>query len=153
MIGAPRRRVAVVFGGRSAEHEVSVTSARSVLAALDPERYDVLMVGIDRDGRWHAVAALPAVAVDEGPTVALSREPGDAAHRHRRRAAHGGRRRVPVLHGPYGEDGTVQGLLELAGLPYVGAGVLASAVGMDKAMMKRSSARRGLPQCSTQVVR
>jgi D-alanine-D-alanine ligase len=150
--GAPRRRVAVVFGGRSAEHEVSVTSARSVLAALDPERYDVLTVGIDRDGRWHAVAALPSVVVDEGPTVALSREPGDAAI-----VTDDGRRMeidvvFPLLHGPFGEDGTIQGLLELAGIPYVGAGVLASAVGMDKAVQKTLFEAAGLAVVPHQVV-
>jgi D-alanine-D-alanine ligase len=150
--GAPRRRVAVVFGGRSAEHEVSVTSARSVLAALDPERYDVLTVGIDRDGRWHAVAALPSVVVDEGPTVALSREPGDAAI-----VTDDGRRMeidvvFPLLHGPFGEDGTIQGLLELAGIPYVGAGVLASAVGMEKAVQKTLFEAAGLAVVPHQVV-
>ena len=152
MSGTPRRRVAVVFGGRSAEHEISVTSARSVLEALDPERYDVLTVGIDRDGRWHAVAALPAVAVDEGPTVALSREPGDAAI-----VTDDGRRMeidvvFPLLHGPFGEDGTIQGLLELAGIPYVGAGVLASAVGMDKAVQKTLVEAAGLAVVPHQVV-
>jgi D-alanine-D-alanine ligase len=150
--GPPRRRVAVVFGGRSAEHEVSVTSARSVLAALDPERYDVLTVGIDRDGRWHAIGVLPAVAVDEGPSVALSREPGDAAI-----VTDDGRRMeidvvFPLLHGPFGEDGTIQGLLEIAGIPYVGAGVLASAVGMDKAVQKTLFEAAGLTVVPHQAV-
>jgi len=152
MSGPPRRRIAVVFGGRSAEHEVSVTSARSILAALDPERYDVLTVGIDRDGRWHALAALPAVTVDEGPSVALSREPGDAAI-----VTDDGRRLeidvvFPILHGPFGEDGTIQGLLELAGIPYVGAGVLASALGMDKAAQKTLFEAAGLGVVPHQVV-
>ncbi len=147
-----RRRVAVVFGGRSAEHEVSVTSAKSILAALDPERYDVLTVGIDRDGRWHALAALPAVAVDEGPSAALSREPGDSAI-----VTDDGRRMeidvvFPILHGPFGEDGTIQGLLELAGIPYVGAGVLASAVGLDKAIQKTLFEAAGLRVVPHQVV-
>ena len=129
-----------------------MTSARSVLAALDPERYDVLTVGIDRDGRWHAVAVLPAVAVDEGPTAALSREPGDAAI-----VTDDGRRMeidvvFPLLHGPFGEDGTIQGVLELAGIPYVGAGVLASAVGMDKAVQKTLFEAAGLTVVPHQVV-
>ncbi|MGH2723956.1 MAG: D-alanine--D-alanine ligase family protein [Actinomycetota bacterium] len=140
-------RVALVFGGRSAEHEVSVISAASVMSALDPERFEVVAVGIDREGRWHllpappalepgASGALPSVAGDAGSQVALSREPGS-----RELVGRGGLRQpidivFPVLHGPYGEDGTIQGLLEMAGIPYVGAGVLASAVGMDKAVQK-----------------
>jgi len=150
-----RRRVAVIFGGRSAEHEVSVVSARSVIDALDPERYEVVPIGIDRDGRWHLLEAppevesgskaLPAVASDAGVQVALSREPGDRAL-----VSESGERAAfdvvfPVLHGPFGEDGTVQGLLELAGIPYVGAGVLASAVGMDKAVQKTLFRAAGLP--------
>jgi len=137
-----RRRVAVVFGGRSAEHEISVVSAGSVLNALDPERYDVVTIGIDKRGRWHRLLALPQArgpnalpAVDEtGATVALSREPGDTALVDDQ----GGREEIdvvfPLLHGPFGEDGTIQGMLELAGVPYVGAGVLGSALGMDKAV-------------------
>ena len=156
----PRRRVVVVFGGRSAEHEVSVVSARSVLAALDADRYDVLTIGIDKDGRWHLVpelpggrpGELPAVTGREGPTVALSREPGEQALV----AEDGTRQEIdvvfPVLHGPYGEDGTIQGMLELAGIPYVGAGVLASAVGMDKAVQKVLFQAAGLPVVPHEVV-
>ena len=148
-------RVLVVFGGRSAEHEVSVVSARSVLGALDTNRYDVVCVGIDKDGRWHllpgppalpsdASGRLPAVEASAGSAVALSREPGA-----RELVTEGGDRRpfdvvFPILHGPYGEDGTIQGLLELAGIPYVGAGVLASAVGMDKAVQKTLFRAAGL---------
>ena len=117
----------VIFGGRSAEHEISVVSARSVLEALDPERFDVITVGIDKAGRWHRVAALPApaapggalpaVSADSGPGVALAREPGDRAI-----VADDGTRTdvdvvFPILHGPFGEDGTIQGMLELAGVP------------------------------------
>jgi hypothetical protein len=124
---APRRRVLVIFGGRSAEHEVSVISARSVLEALDPERFDVVTVGIDKAGRWHRVealpapaaagGALPAVTADSGPGVALARDPGDRAI-----VADDGTRTdvdvvFPILHGPFGEDGTIQGMLELAGVP------------------------------------
>ncbi|HYZ11644.1 MAG TPA: D-alanine--D-alanine ligase family protein [Actinomycetota bacterium] len=140
-------RVLLVFGGRSAEHEVSVASARSVLGALDPDRFEVVVVGIDKDGRWHLLAGppalpegtaaeLPAVAAGEGTEVALAREPGT-----HELVTEAGERRpfdvvFPVLHGPFGEDGTIQGLLELSGIPYVGAGVLGSAVGMDKAVQK-----------------
>jgi len=163
--GAPaaRRRVLVVFGGRSAEHEVSVVSARSVLEALDPDRFEVVMVGIDKAGRWHRLAALPApdptsgtlpaVRADSGPGVALAREPGERAIV----GDDGSRTDVdvvfPILHGPFGEDGTIQGMLELAGVPYVGAGVLASAVGMDKAVQKTLFAAAGLPVVAHEVVR
>jgi D-alanine-D-alanine ligase len=152
-----RRRVAVIFGGRSAEHEVSVISARAVIDALDPGRYEVVAIGIDRGGRWHLLdgppelppgaptGSLAAVAEDAGRSVSLSREPGDRAL-----VSDDGERAAfdvvfPVLHGPFGEDGTIQGLLELAGIPYVGAGVLASAVGMDKAVQKTLFRAAGLP--------
>jgi D-alanine-D-alanine ligase len=140
-------RVLLVFGGRSAEHEVSVVSAHSVTVALDPERYDVVTVGIDKEGRWHllpgppalpegAAGELPAVPGGAGSEVALAGEPGG----HELVTQEGERRAFdvvfPVLHGSFGEDGTIQGLLDLAGIPYVGAGVLASAVGMDKAVQK-----------------
>jgi D-alanine-D-alanine ligase len=142
-----RIRVALVFGGRSAEHEVSVVSARSVAEALDPERYELVAVGIDKEGTWHLLAGppaleagsagpLPSVRADAGSEVTLAREPGA-----RELVGPSGEREpidvvFPILHGPYGEDGTIQGLLELAGVPYVGGGVLASAVGMDKAVQK-----------------
>jgi D-alanine-D-alanine ligase len=156
-----RRRVALVFGGRSAEHEVSVISARSVLAALDPERYEVLEIGIDKGGRWHRMDALPApgrsgtlpAVGSEGPGVGLSREPGDAALV----AEDGSREEIdvvfPVLHGPFGEDGAIQGMLELAGVPYVGSGVLGSAVGMDKSVQKVLFEAVGLPVVPHEVVR
>jgi D-alanine-D-alanine ligase len=143
----PRPRVLLIFGGRSAEHEVSVVSAASVAGALDPDRYEVVAVGIDKEGRWHllpgppalepgSTGALPSVREDSGSEVVLAREPGS-----RELVGQSGERRsfdvvFPVLHGPFGEDGTIQGLLELAGIPYVGAGVLGSAVGMDKAVQK-----------------
>ncbi len=155
-------RLLVIFGGRSEEHEVSVVSARSVLGSLNPERYEVITVGIDKGGRWHLVdapAALPASAADELPSVgeggeevALAREPGS-----RELVTDRGERRpidvvFPILHGPYGEDGTIQGLLELAGIPYVGAGVLGSAVGMDKAVQKVLFRAAGLPVVRHEVV-
>jgi D-alanine-D-alanine ligase len=156
-----RRRVALVFGGRSAEHEISVVSARSVFEALDPARYDVLVVGIDKRGRWRRLAALPApraggalpaVDEDEGVGVALARDP-DAGGM----VADDGTEEAvdvvfPVLHGPYGEDGAIQGLLELAGIPYVGSGVLGSAVGLDKAVQKVLFAAVGLPIVRYEVI-
>jgi D-alanine-D-alanine ligase len=156
----PRPRVVVVFGGRSAEHEVSVVSARSLVAALDPQRCEVLLVGIDKDGRWHMLpelpgrtsGELPAVTTESGHLVALSRDPGDSVLV----ADDGSRKEIdvvfPLLHGPYGEDGTIQGMLELAGIPYVGAGVLGSALGMDKAVQKVLFEKVGLPVVPHEVV-
>lgn len=136
--------VAVLFGGRSGEHEVSLASARSVVANLDPEKYRVTLIGITQEGRW-LLPAQGVRALEEGLNAAES-VPAllSADHDSRRLLAAASAAPVgepidvvfPVLHGPYGEDGTVQGLLELAGLPYVGAGVLGSAVGMDKVTMK-----------------
>lgn len=148
-----RIRLVVLFGGRSAEHDVSCVSAASVLGAVDPDRYDVVAIGIDRDGRWvladeamsaleRGVASLPRALTVAGeevdPLPAVLPPPASAA----------GTDTVvfPILHGPMGEDGTVQGMLELAGVPYVGSGVLASALGMDKAMAKEVLARAGIPQ-------
>lgn len=133
----------MLFGGRSGEHEVSLTSAASVIRALDPEKYEAVPIGITKDGRWLAGTAaqkmLPEV-LKSGQRVILSADPTVAALVPLEEKM-GGASRVdvvfPVLHGTYGEDGTVQGLLELAGLPYVGAGVLGSAVGMDKDVQKR----------------
>jgi D-alanine-D-alanine ligase len=147
-----RIRVAVLFGGRSGEHEVSCISARHVAAAFDPDRYQVVPVGITRDGRW----LLPEVSrrVLEGgrlhiPETAFEAagEPVALAEGTRGAAAAGLEVDVvfPVLHGPYGEDGTVQGLLDMAGIPYVGSGVLGSALGMDKEKMKRMFRDHGLP--------
>ncbi|MGC8874895.1 MAG: D-alanine--D-alanine ligase family protein [Chloroflexia bacterium] len=144
-------RVAVVFGGRSGEHEVSLVSARSIMAALDPERYDVIPVGITREGRWltrgDPMARLEAFLAGKPDPVPVLPAPT------RSRLIPGieaeGFPEVdvvfPVLHGPYGEDGTIQGLLEMAGLPYVGAGVLASAVCMDKVATKMLLSANGLP--------
>jgi D-alanine-D-alanine ligase len=152
--------VLLLFGGRSAEHDVSRVTAVAVAQALDPARYEVVPVAITTEGRWlladDAVAqlasardALPAAFDVAGTPVELPSEPGRGAlvtHTTGGSGAHLGVDVVlPLLHGPYGEDGTVQGLLELAGLPYVGAGVLGSAVGMDKIMMKRAFAAAGLP--------
>jgi len=147
-----RLRIGVLFGGRSGEHEVSLASAASVIRALDPEKYEAVPIGITKDGRWlvgtGAVKMLPEV-LKSGERVILPADPSAAAL-----VAVGpgsGQPSVmvdvvfPVLHGTFGEDGTVQGLLELAGLPYVGAGVLGSAVGMDKDVQKRLFQQAGLP--------
>ncbi len=144
-----RIRLVVLFGGQSAEHDVSCVTASHVLAAADPEKYAVQPVGITRDGQW-VFAEEAAKALAEGPKAlpaALSTTgPGvDALPT----VAPTGDETVvvlPLLHGPMGEDGTVQGMLELAGVPYVGAGVLGSAVAMDKAMAKQVTAAGGIPQ-------
>ncbi len=154
-------RVLVLFGGRSAEHEVSVVSARAIVGALDPARYEVRPVYITRDGRWVLRPAAAWAALEGGPEAALRAaeagpEPagkaGLPAPADPLELAPWAERAplevdvaFPVLHGPFGEDGTVQGLLELAGIPYVGAPVLGSALGMDKVLMKAVFASRGLP--------
>lgn len=138
-----RIRVGVLFGGRSGEHEVSLASAASVIRALDPEKYEALPIGITKDGRWlvgsGAQKLLPEV-LRSGQRVVLPPDPSAAALVPLDEAQSPGMRVdvvFPVLHGTFGEDGTVQGLLEMAGLPYVGAGVLGSSVGMDKDVQKR----------------
>jgi D-alanine-D-alanine ligase len=152
MTSQKRLRVGVLFGGRSGEHEVSLASAASVIRALDPEKYEPVLIGISKDGRWlvgtGAQKMLPEV-LKTCERVSLPPDPTSASLIPI--ASGSGRPSVsvdvmfPVLHGTFGEDGTVQGLLELAGLPYVGAGVLASAVGMDKDVQKRLFEQAGLP--------
>jgi D-alanine-D-alanine ligase len=146
-----RLRVGVIFGGRSGEHEVSLASAASVIRALDPEKYEAVPIGIGKDGRWFigtpAQKMLPDV-LRQGQRVMLSADPGVGALLPLDERAAGSQRVdviFPVLHGTFGEDGTVQGLLDLAGLPYVGSGVIGSAVGMDKDMAKRLFLQAGLP--------
>jgi D-alanine-D-alanine ligase len=140
-----RLRVGIIYGGRSGEHEVSVVSAASIFKHLDRSRYDAVPVLIAKSGQWVLGGKAPDVlnagaVADADATHALqSTEPSAAV------AGSGFDVVFPVLHGPYGEDGTVQGLLELANVPYVGAGVLGSAVGMDKAVMKTLFAAAGLP--------
>jgi D-alanine-D-alanine ligase len=176
-----RLRVGVLYGGRSGEHEVSLASAASVFANLDRKRYEPVPIRIEKDGRW-ALADKPpstmvagevieqarleaARPVREGREVHFIARPSDetllSIDRSRTRDSEVPAAVVtgmsldvifPMLHGPNGEDGTIQGLLELANIPYVGAGVLASAVGMDKAMMKVAFAARGLPVCPYRVV-
>jgi D-alanine-D-alanine ligase len=167
----PRIRLAILYGGRSAEHQVSVVSARSVMEALDPDRFEVVPIAITRQGVWllpdrspleltASDGTLPEVEA-AGAEVALRPDPA-LSGRGRLASTTGaagaaagiGQADVvfPILHGPFGEDGTVQGLLELADLPYVGGGVLASALAMDKAMAKVVLAQAGLPQAPYLVV-
>ncbi len=148
-------RVGVVFGGRSAEHEVSLVSASSVMKALDKKKYDVVPIGITPEGKWifgpHAMAALKegkgkgeakeGIIVPDPTRRGLLRLPGGASAS----GVEGVDVLFPVLHGTFGEDGTVQGLFELAAIPYVGAGVLGSAVGMDKIISKILCLRAGIP--------
>ncbi|MBI5095264.1 MAG: D-alanine--D-alanine ligase [Candidatus Hydrogenedentes bacterium] len=160
-----RTRVAVIFGGRSAEHEVSLQSAKNIIEAIDKNRYEVVPIGIDKQGGWrvgqeshyllHADNPKLIALNHSGESVALvpspveknlvplegglPLEPVDVV--------------FPVLHGPYGEDGTIQGLLKLAGIPFVGAGVLGSALGMDKDVMKRLFRDAGLPVSKFVVLR
>src|SRR5215472_9251595 len=117
-----KTRVAVIYGGRSGEHEISLRSAKSIIDALAPEKYDVLHYVISKEGKWSPRPIVPEPGGNPGIDVVF-----------------------PALHGTFGEDGTLQGLLELASLPYVGAGVLASSVSMDKEVMKRLAKERGLP--------
>lgn len=141
-------RVALLFGGRSVEHEVSLISARSVLNALDRDKYDVIPLAIAKDGRWLQPAAALAL-LPPGPDAGLLPAPIDrapaAALDEPRHLLPGIDVVFPLVHGTHGEDGTLQGLLELAGVPYVGAGVAASAVGMDKVLMKRLFREAGIP--------
>ncbi len=171
MLGVNNRRtkVAVVYGGRSSEHSVSCVSAGSVLAHLDRDRFEPVAVGITEDGRWvlgpdesdtdelaPAGRALPVVDGSR-PEVVLSADPQRAgallslADGEAGTVLHQVDAVFPVLHGPYGEDGTIQGFFELSGVPYVGAGVLASAAAMDKEFTKKLLAAEGLP-VGTQVV-
>jgi D-alanine-D-alanine ligase len=152
-------RVGLIFGGRSGEHEVSLMSARGVMSAIDTDKYEVVPIGITKEGRWLAsgdpMKALSSGMVAESNPAMLLAEPSE---RGLMRVEDQELKRTltafqitqldvvfPILHGPYGEDGTVQGLLELAGIPYVGAGVAASAVGMDKVLFKDIMCAHGLP--------
>jgi D-alanine-D-alanine ligase len=137
-----RLRIGVLFGGRSGEHEVSLASAASVIRGLDPDKYEILPIGITKEGHWliggGAQKMLPEV-LRTGQRVTMSADPTDAALV--RLDGSGGGQRIdvvfPVMHGTFGEDGTIQGLLDLAGLPFVGAGVLGSAIAMDKDVAKK----------------
>jgi D-alanine-D-alanine ligase len=150
-----RQRVLVLFGGQSGEHDVSLRSAQTVMRALDPEKYEIVPVGITREGRWLSggdpmtaltaespLFALPTSVLPDAPMVAPLESPAGLSD------AVTGQIDVvfPVLHGPMGEDGSVQGMLELGGVPYVGSGVLGSAVAMDKAITKTILSQAGIPQ-------
>jgi D-alanine-D-alanine ligase len=164
MAGGKRVRVGVIFGGRSGEHEVSLRSAESIMRAIDRDKYDVLPIGITKEGRWIA-GGDPLKALKAGGegavTAALIGEPGDPTIKALQPVDSSTQSLTsiaavdvifPVLHGPYGEDGTVQGLLELADIPYVGAGVVGSAVGMDKGVFKAVMVAQGIPVLPYQVV-
>lgn len=157
-------RVGIVFGGRSGEHEVSLRSARSIFDALDRERYEPVLLGIDHDGRWHLQEAARALLDAPGtplrleasaPPVAVA--PGSVSDERTLVATGASAGAVdvmfPVLHGTYGEDGTIQGLFEMAGVPYVGSGVIGSAAGMDKDFARRLFQAAGLPMVEGFVVR
>jgi D-alanine-D-alanine ligase len=150
-------RVGILFGGRSAEHEVSLQSAKNIIEALNREKYEVVLIGIDRKGRWHLSSRAHFLLNEDNPTLiklsdsdeSLAVLPGTGKNKLLNlstRSELGSLDVVfPVLHGPYGEDGTVQGLLKLADIPFVGAGVTGSAVGMDKEIMKRLLRDAGIP--------
>ena len=153
-----RLRVALLAGGRSSEHDISLASARSVLAGLDPERYDVVSVAIGRDGRWALESGAFALEAGSDPgsgpgkpgpaeTLPVPAEGGTLA------ALGSVDVVLPILHGPFGEDGTVQGLLELAGIPYVGAGVAGSALAMDKDLFKKVMRDSGIPVARHHTIR
>jgi D-alanine-D-alanine ligase len=171
-------RVGVIYGGRSGEHEVSLASAAAVFQNLDREKYDPVAIRIEKDGRW-TLPPRPPTLISAADVIHSAKQELTESTREAHLVAHPGGDTLitidrgpspgsglahaavsglgldvvfPVLHGPYGEDGTVQGLLELANVPYVGAGVLASAVGMDKATMKLVFAAKGLPLCDYEVV-
>ena len=157
-MGNKKIRVAVLFGGKSAEHEVSLQSAKNVINAMDQDKYEIILVGIDHDGRWHLNERSQFLLADEDPAHIrlksglgkLALVPGEES----RQVVNVSDFRsigpidivFPLLHGPFGEDGTIQGLLKLADIPFVGSGVLSSAAAMDKDVMKRLFAQAGLPQ-------
>ncbi len=148
-------RIGVIFGGRSGEHEVSLRSAESVINALDPAKYEIVPIAITKQGKWLAASEatnlLPSAVMESATQhVAIIGDPTESGlTRFTTEGQSNSRDKldcvIPVLHGTYGEDGTIQGLLELADVPYVGCGVLASAAGMDKVVMKRLFREAGLP--------
>lgn len=168
-----KTRVAVIFGGKSGEHEVSLMSARSVMKAIDKDKYEVVTIGIDKQGRW-LTSGDPMRLLSQGTTASDQPQLTPHATQHATRNTHlvplttaerelipGTQKTAfpqvdvifPILHGPYGEDGTVQGLLELADIPYVGAGVTGSALGMDKAIFKDVMRAHGLPTADDVLVK
>lgn len=143
-------RVGVLFGGRSGEHEVSLASAASIIRGLDPQKFEAVPIGITKEGHWLAGASAQKMLPDvlkTGQRVVMSADPTESALMPIDGSARGQKLDVvfPVIHGTFGEDGTMQGLLELAGLPFVGAGVLGSAIGMDKDVAKKLMQVAGIP--------
>lgn len=148
-------RIGIIFGGKSAEHEVSLQSAKNVIDAIDKKAYDVTLIGIDKSGRWYRNDADFLLNAGNPKLIKLNKENTTAvipaADNSKQLISLGTKESssldvvFPILHGPFGEDGTIQGLLKLAGIPFVGAGVLGSAVGMDKDVMKRLFKQAGLP--------
>ncbi len=163
----PKIRVGIIFGGKSSEHEVSLASAASIISAINKDKYEIVPLGITKQGRWvlgeGAHGLIPEEVIEKGrpiliphdpevqhllPLALSDREPNESALQSSASSERGASKVdvvFPVLHGRFGEDGTIQGLLELAGIPYVGAGVLGSSVGMDKDVMKRLFREAGLP--------
>jgi D-alanine-D-alanine ligase len=175
---AKKIRVGIIFGGKSSEHEVSLASAASIISAIDGEKYEIVPIGITKTGRWvlgeGAKKLIPQKVIEAGRPILIPPDPeikeillaprvagvrSEAASTLSRRPSGGPLENAhvdvvfPVLHGRFGEDGTIQGLLELAGIPYVGGGVLASAAGMDKDVMKRLFREKGLPIAQFLLVR
>lgn len=158
-------RVAILFGGKSPEHEVSLQSAKNVIEAIDKEKYEIILAGIDKSGRWYSGELPQFISYAENPKLAklasakngLAIVPGDSG---KKLVDFSGKNNIgkidvvfPVLHGSFGEDGTVQGLLKLVDVPFVGAGVLGSAVGMDKDVQKRLLRDAGVPSAKFVVIR
>jgi D-alanine-D-alanine ligase len=151
-VSRPRLRVALLAGGRSSEHDISLASARSVLEALDPERYDVVNVHIGRDGSWALESGLQQLVTSSEGTPA-STLPVPAADERTPAVLGAVDVVLPILHGPFGEDGTVQGLLELLDVAYVGSGVAASALAMDKDLFKKVMRDSGIPVARHHAIR
>ena len=159
---AKKVRVGVIFGGRSGEHEVSIRSARAIIGAIDRRKFDVVPIAITKEGKWLSPAAstslLPEAVHKQLSSKSIESDIallGDPSHKGLISLESGDKPLIaekldvifPALHGPYGEDGTLQGLLEMANIPYVGCGVLASSCGMDKVTMKSLFVQAGLPIC------
>lgn len=150
-------RVGIIFGGKSTEHEISLISARNVVSAIDPDKYEVVLIGIDKKGQWHVNDAQKFLASSDNPRLVNLTETNQnvtlVTTGHQKCLVHldASRKELPIdvmfpiMHGVYGEDGTIQGLLKLMGVPFVGASVLGSAIGMDKDVMKRLLKEAGLP--------
>jgi D-alanine-D-alanine ligase len=162
---AKKIRVALLFGGKSVEHEVSLQSARSIYDCIDRNKYDVVLIGIDHRGKWYLNESSHFLLHADDPKQiklkkgknGLALVPGEKSHKMMRQDFSESIGRIdvvfPILHGPFGEDGTVQGLLKLADLPFVGAGVMGSAIGMDKEVMKRLLRDAGIPHAAFQSFR